>query len=419
MRPLAQPVIGGLSHSICVGPTGVGKSALITNLVIQDLAAGRGALVVDGKGDLTEDILSRIPAGREDDVIVLDPGRGGALPGLRLFGRGGDPELTADLLVGIFSDLAGASWGPLSARWTRLGFATLAHDPTASLADFPFLFTREGFRRRLVARTDNLMLRSAWAAFEEMGPQEQAHQISAPLNKVEELIGRRVVRNVVGQSDPKLDMHDVLRSGKVVLVALSPGQIGAPAARLLGGLIIFKFFQAIQARAALPPARRRPYFAFIDEPRVLGDLPLPIDAIFELARGLSVGLMLGAQSLGQLPAHVRAAALTNAATWLVFRQSSADSQVLARELPGVTPEALQHLAQFEIVARIGLGPGDVAPPVTGRTYPPPPPTSDPEMVRARSAERYGVDPATVDAALAARHEQPESEAPVGRTRRSS
>ena len=169
----------------------------------------------------------------------------------------------------------------------------------------------------------------------------------------------------------------------------------------------------------MPAGKRTPFVGYIDEPKVLGDLPLPIDSIFELARGLGVGLVLGAQSLGQLPASVRAAALTNTATWIAFRQSSADSQVLARELPGVTPEALQHLAQFEIVARIGLGPGDVAPPATGRTYPPSPPTSDPDVVRARSAERYGVDPAEVDAALAARHEQPESEAPVGRTRRSS
>ena len=59
-----------------------------------------------------------------------------------------------------------------------------------------------------------------------MSPQERVHQISAPLSKVEELIGRRVVRGVVGQSQPKLDLHEVLRAGKVVLVALSPGQIG-------------------------------------------------------------------------------------------------------------------------------------------------------------------------------------------------
>jgi hypothetical protein len=337
---------------------------------------------------------------------------------LRLFGKGADPELAADQLVGIFGDLS-ESWGPLSARWMRIGFATLAQDPTTTLADFPYVFTDDGFRRRLLSRTNDVLLKSAWAGFAAMSPQERAHQISAPLSKVEEIIGRRVVRNVVGQSDPKLDMHDVLRSGKVVLVALSPGQIGAPAARLLGALIVFKLFEAIQGRSALSPARRAPFVAYVDEPAVFADVALPLDSIFELARGLSVGLVLGAQSLGQLPASVRAAALTNTATWIAFRQSSADSQVLSRELVGVTPEALQHLAQFEIVARIGLGPGDVAPPATGRTYPPSSPTSDPEAVRARSAERYGVDPVEVDAALAARHEQPESEAPVGRTRRSS
>jgi hypothetical protein len=419
MRPLAQPIIGAMSHTLALGPTGVGKSALVANLVVQDLAAGRGLLVLDGKGDLVGDILSRIPAGREDDVIVLDPGRGGALPGLRLFGRGADRELIAELVLGIFAGLNPSTWGPLSSKWLRAGLIAVAHDPQGTLADLPFVFSDDAYRRRLVARIDDVLLKNAFAALDAMSPQERAHQISAPLGKVEEIIGRRIVRGVVGQSDPKLDMGEVLRSGKVVLVALSPGQIGAPAARLLGALLTYKFFEAIQARSALPTAKRTPFVGYIDEPRVLGDVPVPIDSIFELARGLSVGLVVGAQSLGQLPAQVRAAALTNAATWIAFRQSSADAQVLARELPGVAPEALQHLAAFEVVARIGLGPGDVAPPASARTYPPSPPTSDPDVVWARSAERYGTDPAEVDAALAARHERPAAETPVGRARRSS
>jgi hypothetical protein len=40
-RPIAQPVVGALSHSLIAGPTGVGKSTLLTNLVVSDIAAGR------------------------------------------------------------------------------------------------------------------------------------------------------------------------------------------------------------------------------------------------------------------------------------------------------------------------------------------------------------------------------------------
>ena len=88
---------------------------------------------------------------------------------------------------------------------------------------------------------------------------------------------------------------------------------------------------------------------------------------------------------------------------MAFRQNADDAKLLARELPGVTAEELQALGRFEIAARIGLGPGDVSPPVTGRTLPPAEPISDPEAVRRESAARYGSDPEDIDRELLERH----------------
>jgi hypothetical protein len=383
------------------------------------LEAGRGALVLDGKGgELIDAVLARVPAKR-DDIIVLDPGREGPVAGLRLFGRGSDPERIADLILGIFSGLYADSWGPLSAKWLRAGLIALAHDPQHStLADLPFVFSDDSYRRRLVRQIDDPLLRNTFAAFEAMSPQQRSHELSAALNKTEEIVGRRVVRGVLAQSEPSIDMHEVLRSGKVLLVSLAPGRIG-PAARLVAALVIFKLFEAVQTRAMVPAAKRRPFFAYVDEPKVLGDVPVPLDSLYELARSADVGMVLSAQSLTQLPSDLSAAVRTNAASWFVFRQASADARLLAPELRNVTPEALQDLAAFEAVFKIGLGPGDVAPPATGRTFPPSPPISDPELVRRASAARYGSDPAAVDAALRARHEKPEPDVPVGQIRRPS
>lgn len=104
-RVLAQPVVGGLSHSLYAGPSGVGKSSLIHNVGAGEMLAGRGLLVVDGKGDLASDLLGAVPERRQKDIIVLDPGRGGPVPGLRMFGRGESAELTADLILGVLGDL--------------------------------------------------------------------------------------------------------------------------------------------------------------------------------------------------------------------------------------------------------------------------------------------------------------------------
>jgi hypothetical protein len=417
-RVLAQPVVGGLSHLLAAGPSGVGKSSFILSLAVQDLLAGRGFLLIDGKGDLAEDVLARVPEGRE--VVVLDPGAGGPQPGLRLFDKSADPHLTADLILGVLAAIAPGEFGPLSARWLRHGLLLLAHaGDDATLADLPAVFLREGFRRRLVAKLRDPLARENWAAFEAMGAPERAHQLAAPLGKVDEIIGRRVIRAVVGQAQPKLDLADVFKRNLAVVVSLGPGRIGGPAARLLGALVVHQFFLAVQARSGVAPAARRPAFLYVDEPRILEDIPTPIDSLYELARGLGCGVLTACQSLAQLTPGLRAAATSNSATLIAFRQNAADSRILSPELIGVTPEQLQNLRAYEVVMRVGLGPGDVTAPVTGRTLPPPPPTSDPDEVRRVSGERYGASPDEIDAALAARYAANEPETPIGVSRRAS
>jgi hypothetical protein len=424
-RALAQLLVGALSHMVVAGPSGVGKSALLASAVGQDIAAGRGCLVLDGKGDLAAEILRLVPERRLGDVIVLDPARPGPVPGLRVF-EGGDPELAGDLVLGMFRSIFIDSWGVRSDKWLRAALVTLAHDRTATLADLPFLFASDSFRRRLTGRLHDPLLKATWAQFEALTPEGRAQQLGSPLGKVNELVGRRVVRSVLAQSEPKWDMREVLRRGQVVIVSLSPGVIGSPASRLLAALVIHELFQAVQARTHVPAEKRRPFFVYVDEPRVFTDIPMPLDSLFELARGLGVGLTLSAQSISQLPADLARAALTNAATLVAFRQNHDDARLLARELPGVTPEELQALGRFEIAARIGLGPGDVSAPVTGRTLAPPEPLSDPETVRRESAARYGHDPSEVDAALLTRHGLSDQaagtvadEAPLQRRRRPS
>jgi len=423
-RALAQPLLGTLSHMVAAGPSGVGKSALLAGAVAQDLAAGRGCLVLDGKGDLAVEILRLVPERRLGEVIVLDPGRQGPVPGLRVFG-GGDPELSGDLVLGMFRSIFIDSWGVRSDKWLRAALVTLAYDGTATLADLPFLFASDAYRHRLAGRLHDPLLKAVWAEFEALSPEGRAQQLGSPLTKVNELVGRRVVRSVLAQPEPKWDMREVLRRGQVVIVLLSPGVIGSPASRLLAALVIHELFQAVQARAQVPAAKRRPFNVYVDEPKVFTDIPLPLDSLFELARGLGVGLTLSAQSITQLPADLARSALTNAATLVAFRQNADDAKLLARELPGVTPEELQALGRFEIAARIGLGLGDVSPPVTGRTVAPPEPISDPEAVRRESAARYGRRPEEVDALLLERHglsDQPttgidEDETPLRRRRR--
>ena len=112
-RPLALSLPDSLRHLHVIGPTGVGKSTLLLGLICQDMAAGRGVIVVDPKGDLVADVLDRIPPERTGDVVLLDPADEQRPVGLNLLARPSDsPELVVDQVVSIFHDLYRESWGP-------------------------------------------------------------------------------------------------------------------------------------------------------------------------------------------------------------------------------------------------------------------------------------------------------------------
>ena len=128
-------------HIHVLGPTGVGKSTLIGRLVLADFDAGRGAVVIDPKGDLVEDLLARIPAGRENEVDLLDP-LDEAPPGLNVLDSP-DRDLGVDQLVGIFRRVFDRFWGPRTDDILRAAVLTLSTaSPTSTLADVPRLLDR-------------------------------------------------------------------------------------------------------------------------------------------------------------------------------------------------------------------------------------------------------------------------------------
>jgi hypothetical protein len=413
-RALAQPIEGGLQHAAIVGPTGTGKSTLVANLVEQDMKAGRGALVLDLKGDLVSELLQRVPQERRREVIVFEPAGSGPQPGLQLFPAGGDPELTADLLLGTLRELFADSWGVRSSQYLGLGLRTLAALPAATLVELPWLFSDRRLRARALARSRDPWLQAAWQRFDGLTSADQATQLAAPLNKIEELLARRRLRTVLGQAKPRLDFREVLAKGRIVLVSLPPGLLGGPATRLLAALTLWQFFQAVEARAALPADRRRPFMCYVDEVAVLASLPLPLEGLLERARGHGVGLTLAPQALSQLSQPLRLSLLANVGSLVAFQQTSEEeASVMAKALPGVSAVQLQHLGRFEVALRLSLGPGLVTSTMTGRTLPPSAACSDPEAVRSVSAERYGQRIEDIDAALARRHglDQPEAGEP--------
>ena len=147
-----------LFHTVLLGPTGAGKSTALAHLALADIHAGRGVLLIDPKTDLVADILTRIPASRTRDVVVIDPtssrpvginplaraqtARSGALSsvGSSVPGGGASPELVADTVLATFKGVFAESWGVRVEQVLSAALVTLARTPgdlgrSAPLAD--------------------------------------------------------------------------------------------------------------------------------------------------------------------------------------------------------------------------------------------------------------------------------------------
>ncbi|MGH6634324.1 MAG: type IV secretory system conjugative DNA transfer family protein, partial [Sphingopyxis sp.] len=185
-RRLVLSARDALQHLHVMGPTGVGKSTLLTNLIIDDIMNNRGVVVIDPKGDLIEDVLGRVPDDRRDDVVVLDPADAMRPVGLNAL-QGGDrsPELIADQVLAVFHGLYRDNWGPRTQDILHASLLTLAGRPGMTLCALPVLLSNERFRSRVVREVeDRIALRPFWHWYDTLSEGERQQAIAPVMNKL-------------------------------------------------------------------------------------------------------------------------------------------------------------------------------------------------------------------------------------------
>jgi hypothetical protein len=397
-RPLALTAADSLRHVHVLGPTGVGKSTLLMNLVVQDIAAGRSVVVIEPKGDLIADVMAQIPDKRMADVVLIDPSDDQPV-GLNPLALGGrSPELVADQLLGLFHSMYAGSWGPRTSDILGSALLTLARIPGMTLAALLVLLTDANFRRRVVSKVqDPIGLGPFWATYESWSEQQRSEAIAPSLNKLRPLLLRPEVRAIIGQSRPRFELRQIFTSRKILLVNLSRGVLGPETSTLLGALLVSQLWQAILGRTAVAPERRHPVTIVLDEFQSYLHLPVDLADALAQARGLGASFHLAHQYLHQLDPAMRSSVLANAQSRVAFRLPSEDARVLASG-SALAPEDFGSLGAFQAYAQLVAGEA-IQPWCSLTTLPAPEPISDPDEVRAMSRQRYGVDRAAVEAEL--------------------
>jgi hypothetical protein len=370
-RQVAVSVADARHHLHVLGETGAGKSTLIASMVLADAADGRGALVIDPKGDLVLDLLDRLPPEAGSRTVLFDPEDHAPPPALNVL-SGDDADLTVDHLVGIFRKIFVEFWGPRTDDLLRAVCLTLAAQPRATLANIPQLLGDASYRREATADVTDPILRGFWDWYESLS---DAHRgfITAPLqNKMRAFLLRRFVRDVVGSPASSFSMSDVLDGG-LCLVRLPKGLLGEDTTRLLGSVILASAWQAATRRARAGQAERRDCSIYIDECHNFLSLPHGMEDMLAEARAYAVSLCLVHQNLAQLGRELREGISANARNKVIFTVSPEDGHALERHvMPGLSGHDLSHLGAYQAAARLVVQSAE-QPAFTIRTLPLPPP----------------------------------------------
>lgn len=405
-RPLALQTTDRLRHMFVLGPTGSGKSWLLARMILQDIAAGHGVIVIDPKGDLVTDVLARIDDDAANRTVVVDASRRDMPVGLNVLGHARSEEareLAVDNVLHVFREIWSAFWGPRSDQIMRAGLSALVHTPAPdgsamTLCELVPLLTQPGLRRYVTAsgRLPESQL-PFWQWYEQISDGERLQAIGPIANKVEAFTGRTPIRLMLGQSNG-FDLTRIFRERSIVLVSLAKGIIGSETANLLGALLVSSLWQATLARVRLPAARRRPVFAYIDEAGDIMRLPVGLADVLAQARGLGLGVIAATQVIAQVPDSVRAALLGTVRTQLMFAIEHDDATLMARRFAPMSVDDLTNLGPYEVAMRPCVG-GVTAAPVTGTTLPLDPAHRDADELAAASRQRYGRPRSEVEAEL--------------------
>lgn len=394
-----------LRHLAVIGKTGMGKSTLLTHLIVSDVAAGRGLALIDPHGDLAETVIRHIPLARTNDVVLFDaadhqfPLAYNPLTAQDPHDRG----LTASAAVAAFKKLFGESWGPRLEYILRNALLALLEVPGTSLLSLQRMLGDAAYRRSLTDRVRDPVVRAFWTTeFLSWKPQYQAEAVAPILNKVGQFLSLPILRAILGQHRNRLDLRAVMDEGRVLIVNLSKGRMGEDASAFLGSLLVSGLQLAAMRRAEVPEHQRRDFFLYVDEFQNFATDAFA--TILSEARKYHLALTVANQYLAQMDEGTMHAVFGNVGSLLVFQVGPSDAEPLALQLGGdLTPRDLLALPRYTAYARLLID-GMPSPPFSMTTIPPPTDrrgVQDPATVREVSRRRYARPSHHVQAQIAA------------------
>ncbi|MEA3355144.1 MAG: type IV secretion system DNA-binding domain-containing protein [Patescibacteria group bacterium] len=324
-----------LRHTYIIGKTGVGKSELLMDLVMQDIKAGKGVCFIDPH-DTVERILEMIPPERAEDVIYFNPADMDRPMGLNMLEAKTEEEkhFVVNSIIGLmyklFDPHKTGIIGPRFEHAIRNAMLTVMYEEGSTLVEVVRVLTDAKYVQELLPKVKDPIIRRYWT--DQIAQTSDFHKsevLDYIVSKFGRFVTNKMMRNIIGQSESAFNFRKVMDEEKILLINLAKGKIGEENSNFLGLVLIPKILMGAMSRQDIPESQRKSFYLYVDE---FQNFATPDFAqILSEARKFGLSLTVANQFIGQMDEEVKNAIFGNVGTLISFRVGVTDSNYLQHE----------------------------------------------------------------------------------------
>jgi len=343
-----------LRHMYIVGRTGTGKSVFLTDMIMQDIRAGKGLCFLDPHGDAVNDILAMIPPERAEDVIYFQPSDYERPMGINLLEAANEQQKhfvatnVINMMYKLFDPYKTGIVGPRFEHTVRNAMLTAMSAQGFTFVELMRILTDPKFVQELLPLVQDPIVRRFWT--DQIAQTSDFHK-SETLDYITSKFGRfvtnKLIRNIIGQSTSSFNFREVMDQGKILLVNLSKGELGEENSNFLGLIIVPRLLMAAMSRSDMPEEQRRDFYLYVDE---FQNFATPDFAqILSEARKYHLSLTVANQFIGQIDDEVKNAVFGNVGSLITYRVGVNDANYLSREFsPTFSEDDLLNIERHHV-----------------------------------------------------------------------
>ncbi len=330
-------------HTYVIGKTGVGKSELLKNMMLQDIRNGEGICFIDPH-DSIDKLLPLIPPERAEDVIYFNPSDSERPMGLNMLEAQTEDQkhyvVTSiiGLMYKLYDPMKTGIIGPRFEHAVRNAMLTVMSEEGSTFVEVVRALTDANYVQQILPKVQDPIIRRYWT--DQIAQTSDFHKsevLDYIVSKFGRFVTNRTMRNIIGQSKSSFDFRKVMDEGKILLIDLAKGKIGEENSNFLGLVLVPKILVAAMSRTDTPEDKRRDFYLYVDE---FQNFATPDFAqILSEARKYRLNLTVANQFIGQMEEDVKNAIFGNVGTLISFRVGVTDANYLQHEYQPTFNEA--------------------------------------------------------------------------------